>query len=246
MREIQSDASAVARSTTIAAICWILAGIVYLLAEAITASAFPHYSYAMNYISDLGVPDVEMLGDRAIDSPLHMVINMAFVVQGLLFAAASICMVRGSRLPLRVPIIVFALFHALGMVLIAVVNGGQHNNELGLGWVHLLGALFAFLGGHLTAICVGISLLLSRRSSFGRPSRLLGVISVVIGLIGILGIVMLQVDVRAVPRTVLPDGVWERIGMYAIIVWEIGYGALLLSRLRTHTPLSDRSATALN
>ena len=126
-------------------------------------------------------------------------------------------------------------------------NGGQHNNELGLGWVHLLGALFAFLGGHLTAICVGISLLLSRRSSFGRPSRLLGVISVVIGLIGILGIVMLQVDVRAVPRTVLPDGVWERIGMYAIIVWEIGYGALLAQHDCARTrPCRTRSATALN
>ncbi|WP_346034977.1 DUF998 domain-containing protein [Brevibacterium picturae] len=246
MREIQSNASAGARSTAIAAICWILAGIVYLLAEAITASAFPHYSYAMNYISDLGVPDVETLGNRAIDSPLHMVINIAFVAQGLMFAAGSICMVRGSRLPLRLPIIIFAFFHALGMVLIAVVNGGQHNNELGLGWVHLLGALFAFLGGHLTAICVGASLLSRRRSSPDRASRLIGVMSLVIGLIGILGIVMLQIDVRAVPRTVLPDGVWERIGMYAIIVWEIGYGAVLLSRLRTHTALLDRSTTALN
>ena len=244
MREIQSDASAVARSTTIAAICWILAGIVYLLAEAITASAFPHYSYAMNYISDLGVPDVEMLGDRAIDSPLHMVINMAFVVQGLLFAAASICMVRGSRLPLRLPIIVFALFHALGMVLIAVVNGGQHNNELGLGWIHLLGAFLAFFGGHLTAICFGISLLKDRSSHLMR-GRILGVISIVCGLIGILGIVMLQVDVRAVPGTLLPDGAWERIGMYAIIVWELTFGIVLLARGRL-TPLSESPISALH
>lgn len=233
MRETQSDASSAPRSSVIAAIGWILAGTAYLLAEALAASAFPHYSYAMNYISDLGVPDVEMLGDRAIDSPLHLVMNIAFHAQGLLFAAAAIYMVCGARLPLRGPIIASALAHALGMVLITVVNGGQHNNELGLAWVHLLGAFFAFFGGHLSAICIGISLLLSRRN------RIVGVTSIAIGLIGILGIVMLQVDVRAVPGILLPDGVWERIGMYAIIAWEVFFGIVLLSRRRSQlTPVA--------
>lgn len=240
MRETQSDASATPSSTVIAAICWILAGTIYLLAEALAASAFPHYSYEMNYISDLGVPDVEMLGDRVIDSPLHLVMNIAFVAQGLLFAAAAIYMARGSRFPLRVPVIACAILHALGMVIIAAVNAGQHNNELGLAWVHLLGAFFAFFGGHVSAICIGISLLLGRRNS------IVGLLTIAIGLIGILGIVMLQVDVRAVPETLLPDGAWERIGMYSIVGWEVFFGTVLLSRRRSQSPLSRHRAPALD
>lgn len=217
-----------------AAICWILAGLLYLLAEAFAASAFPHYSYAMNYISDLGVPDVEMLGDRAIDSPLHLVMNIAFLVHGLLFALAAIYMARTPQLLLRMPIITFAIAHALGMVLISVVNGGAHNYSLGLGGIHLLGAFLAFFGGHLTAICFGISLLRDRGNRLGRGGSLVGVLSVVIGLVGILGIVMLQIDVRAIPGTVLADGIWERIGMYAIVVWELIAGVFLLFDQKVH------------
>ncbi|GAA1848725.1 DUF998 domain-containing protein [Brevibacterium marinum] len=239
MRETDPAASAATRSTAAAAICWIVAAVVYLLAETLTASAFPGYSYAMNYISDLGVPDVEMLGNRPVDSPLHMVINIAFVAQGLLFAAAAVCFTRCPALPLRLPIIVVGLVHALGMVIIAVVNGGQHNNELGLGWVHLLGALFAFFGGHATAICIGISLLMQRS---GQP---IAAISIAIGLIGVLGIVMLQVDVRAIPGMLLPDGVWERIGMYAVVAWELLFGAFLLAR-RSRKALSKSPAAALD
>lgn len=240
MYETLTGASTPRRSAVTAAICWILAGVVYVLAEAVAASAFPDYSYGMNYISDLGVPDIEMLGSRPIDSPLHMVINIAFVVHGLLFAVAALCAARRPWAPVRLAFITFAFAHTLGMVMIAVVNGGQHNNDLGLGWVHLLGAFFAFFGGHLTAIVVGISLLRNRHS------RLMGLLSVIIGTIGILGIVMLQVDVRAVPGTLLPDGAWERIGMYSIVVWEVSFGVVLLSQRRSQTTLSRRRATALD
>ncbi|MBM6590275.1 DUF998 domain-containing protein [Brevibacterium sp. RIT 803] len=233
MREIRSDAAVIPGSSATAAICWILAGVVYLLVEALAASAFPSYSYAMNYISDLGVPDVEILGNRAIDSPLHVFMNIAFLVHGFLFATAAINTARGSRFPLRLPIIALAIAHALGMVLIAVVNGGAHNNSLGLGGIHLLGAFLAFVGGHLTAICFGLSLLL-RRDHLMRGGRLIGVVSVAIGLVGVLGIVMLQVDVRVLPGTILADGTWERIGMYAIVVWEMIVGFVLLRDQKIH------------
>ena len=192
----------------------------------------------MNYISDLGVPDIEILGDRSIDSPLHLVMNIAFLAHGFLFAAAAIYMARGSRFPLRVPIIACALVHALGMVLIAVVNGGQHNNELGLGWIHLLGAFLAFFGGHLTAICIGISLLLGRRSTYAR--RLLDHRR--IGLIGILGIVMLQVDVRAVPRNVFfPMECGSASACTRSSCGRSSYrNRSAQFRRRTHTPLSHK------
>ena len=240
MHETLSGTSAPRRSSVTAAICWILAAVVYLLAEAVAASAFPGYSYGMNYISDLGVPDIEMLGSRPIDSPLHMVINIAFVVHGLLFALAALCVARGPWATWRLPFITFAFVHALGMVMIAVVNGGQHNNDLGLAWFHLLGAFFAFFGGHLAAIVIGFSLLRNRRTSF------MGFLSVVIGAIGILGIVMLQIDARVIPGTLLPDGVWERIGMYSIVVWEVFFAVVLLSRRRSQSTPPRRPDTALD
>lgn len=57
------------RAGRAAAACWIAAGVVYVVSEAVAAAAFPGYSYATNYISDLGIPQVETSGGRAIDSP---------------------------------------------------------------------------------------------------------------------------------------------------------------------------------
>ncbi|WP_350270987.1 hypothetical protein AAFP32_05645 [Brevibacterium sp. CBA3109] len=118
-------------------------------------------------------------------------------------------------MPLPVPIITHAITQALGMALIAVVNGGAQNNSLG--WVHLLGAFLAFFGGHLTAIRIGISLLRRRRNRLMRRSSLTGVLSVVIGILG----------------------------MYSIVVWELLFGTVLLSRL-SQLPLSKTATTLLD
>src|ERR1700759_4861673 len=56
---------------TSAAAVWIAAGLGYLILEAIAAVAFRHhYSYAHNFISDLGVTSRGMFQGRMIDSPL--------------------------------------------------------------------------------------------------------------------------------------------------------------------------------
>lgn len=210
-----------------AGICWLAAGAVYLLAEAAAASAFPGYSYALNYISDLGVPDVEVLAGRRIDSPLWPVMSLAFITQGVLFALGAVLAVRGSRQPLGRSFVVLALVHAFGMVLIAAVHGGQANIAAGRGWVHLLGAGLALLGGQAAAVVAGAGLL--RRARTSGDIRL-GVLSIVLGVVGFLGIVMLEIDVRALPGTILADGVWERIGFYAIVAWELLIGLVLTAR----------------
>ncbi len=57
---------------------WIIGPLWCLATEAITASAFPGYSYARNDISDLGVPERGVLQGRVLDSPLHAVMNAGF------------------------------------------------------------------------------------------------------------------------------------------------------------------------
>ena len=66
------------RQRVSAAVAWLSAGLAYLTLEAVAAAAFrPHYSYARNFISDLGVP-----GDH---SPLAWLMNLGFCLQGSLF-----------------------------------------------------------------------------------------------------------------------------------------------------------------
>lgn len=222
MSEHRSDLSASSGTTVAGAICFLSAGLFYLLAEALAASVFPGYSYAVNYISDLGVPDVEILGGRAVDSPLHPLITVAFAAQGLLFAVGAALLCRRFRLPLRGAFVVLAFAHALGMVTVAVVHGGQANIERGLDTDHVLGAAAAFLGGNAAAIIAGISLL--RAGSHRR----LGGWSIALGAVGLFGMLMLQVDVRFLPATLLEDGVWERMTFYAILAWEMLVGTLVL------------------
>ena len=64
-----------------AAIAWILGAAAYLAAEAASASAYrPSYSYAHDFISDLGVPG----------QPLAALMNIGFAVQGVLFLLGAL------------------------------------------------------------------------------------------------------------------------------------------------------------
>jgi hypothetical membrane protein len=118
--------------SALAASCWIAAAALYLVAEAVSASTFPGYSYATNYISDLGVPDVEVFQGRAIDSPLHLLMNTAFVLHGVLFVVAALAarnLAVGSPAPGRPAarwwFTVLAVAHGVGIVLVGLFHGSQ-------------------------------------------------------------------------------------------------------------------------
>ncbi|WP_428342337.1 DUF998 domain-containing protein [Mycobacterium sp.] len=109
-----------------AAVAWLSAGLSYLTLEAVAAGAFqPTYSYAHNFISDLGVP---------LHSPLAWLMNTAFAVQGTLFLAGAI-LSRGPR-----PFLAFAAANAVGNVLIALFHSGSA--------AHAVGAVLAIVGGN--------------------------------------------------------------------------------------------------
>ena len=101
----------------------IAAGGFYLAAESVSARAWtaPGYSYAGNWISDLGAPAVEVFHGRAVNSPLHAVMNAAFLADGLLFLLGAILLARAARGPSAHLFLVFALAHSLGMLLVGLV-----------------------------------------------------------------------------------------------------------------------------
>jgi hypothetical membrane protein len=209
-----------------AAVLWIASALIYLIAEALAAAAFPGYSYATNYISDLGVPEVGDFQGRAIDSPLHPVMNVGFVGSGILFLLAATIAVRASTAGPRRIFLACAVTYAAGITLVGLFHGSQASADDGSDVLHVAGAAMAIVGGNLAAISGGATL-----RGGGIPPGYRHV-SIVLGAVGIVGLVMLQIDSRTTVVDILPDGVWERVAVYTVTAWQLLTGLVLLTRSR--------------
>lgn len=143
--------------TRLASVVWLVAGVVYFVLEAVAATAFvPSYSYAHNYISDLGVDVPGELSGRPIDSPLAFVMNVNFAAHGLLFLIAAVLIVRTATGALRYLFLGLAAVHAVGMVMIATVHGSAQAIADGTFVVHSTGAALAIFGANAAIIVAGI------------------------------------------------------------------------------------------
>jgi hypothetical membrane protein len=193
------------RQRVSAAVAWLSAGLAYLTLEAVAAAAFrPHYSYAHNFISDLGVP-----GDH---SPLAWLMNLGFCLQGSLFLVAAVLTApREARLFLSL-----VTANAVGNVLIAIFHSGPSPTA----WVHAIGAVLAIVGGN-AAILAG------SRIAGGWHRR----VSVALGAFGLLSFVLFVVELTA--SSALPLGALERCSVYSITAWQLLTAAWLLTRRPT-------------
>ena len=103
----------------------------WLIIEAVAAAAWtqPPYSYATNYISDLGVPDcgTEFQG-RAICSPLHSWMNASFMAEGLLFGLGVLLLSRLVAGRARRVVVALAVAHAVGFVLVGLFHGSDRKS----------------------------------------------------------------------------------------------------------------------
>ena len=191
---------------------WGAAGVCYVASEAIAAAAFsPAYSYAQNYISDLGVPDCGTLfAGRAICSPLHLVMNGDFVLQGVLFLAAGIAAWRALRSPARWPLVVCAALNGIGIVLVGLFPETSAVNGL-----HGLGALLSIVFGNMTAL---VSAFAFRELRLPRVHR---AVSLTLPLIAAVALTTLLAARGRDTPLLVPDGIWERISVYTITAWEL-------------------------
>lgn len=205
----------------VAAVFVVLGAIQYLVLEAITASAWhnPPYNYAVNFISDLGNPRPhDVFNHTLVNSPLNVVMDIAFFTQGVLFILATLIVWR--RIPGRIKglLLALGLTHGIGMILV----GTFHENStvpVSLIVPHFVGAFAAILGSNLFAIVAGI---IAPRLSAPNWYR---VVSIALGVIGIAGFVWLQTDHHIY---VTAGGIPERISVYAPIVWEAMTGIAML------------------
>jgi len=220
----------------VAAIALIIAAIQYVVAEAVTASSWidPRYRYSVNFISDLGVPSCGGVVDgRTVCSPLYVVMNTGFIVQGVLFVVAAVLLFRMLPGRLRWVYLVLAVVHGAGITLVGLVHGSpEAAADRSMTW-HVLGAMMAIFGGNLVSIVVWRHVLGSR------VGRWLGITGIALGAFGVVCALLLQTIMNGSDMA----AVFERGAVYPIMVAEFVVGVTLLALRRSGAPHAAESAS---
>lgn len=193
------------------ACCFAAGGLLYLLAERISALAWHHpaYRYSHNYISDLGIPEC----GPQICSPLHNVMNAGFAVEGVLFLLACLLLRPQLSGGMGWAALLAGGLHGIGGVMIALFHSGGEADGVTL---HQAGAVMAIGGGNLCLIVTGLAL--------RRCMPVYAGFSLLLGMVGLLCMVL-------IPYVALPIGIIERAAVYPITLWQVvsGFSLLLLS-----------------
>ncbi len=138
--------------TAAASGCWLMAGAAYLILEAVAAAAYrPDYSYAHNYISDLGRPSRQSAG-ATIGSGFASAMNAAFYLQGILFLVGAVLLVRARRKPNARAFLNLVAVNTLGNIVVGTVYSGPPADAGGPAWVHAGGAVMAIVGGNAAVL----------------------------------------------------------------------------------------------
>lgn len=212
------------RNTILGSISLILAGVVYFVTEAITAAAWtnPRYSYASNYVSDLGVtgPRETFLGHNIL-SPLAGVMNSGFIVNGLLTLAGVVLIVRFGSRPRAKALWIVAILFAVGIALVGSFHGSRLSEEAGTLALHFGGAPIAIVGGNVIAILAGLSFRDLELDPWFRPTM------ITLGIVGILGLAAEILIIGGAPA--FPAGIFERVAVYAILASQLVWGVTMLT-----------------
>jgi len=216
----------------LSATCFAIAGIIYLVTETVSAAAWhtPHYSYATNYISDLGVAGCGILfHGRQICSPLYGVMNLGFMLEGVFFLMAVVISLRLIARPWREAALILGLLHGIGMLMVGGFHGSEAALRDGSLRYHLLGAQMAIGAGNLALMLYG-----HVGARIGLPPKL-ALPSVLLGCFGFVSAGMLVAHVGHIP-----DGLTERGSVYTIMFWEIIAGVSVLATKSFNRAAFDR------
>lgn len=201
------------------AVALVLSALVYVISETVTAHAWstPIYSYRDNYVSDLGNPQCAPYDGRLVCSPLHSLMNWAFVAQGLLLVCAVLLVARVLQGRPRAVLLGIGAATTSGFVLTGATHSSPDAVAQGTLWLHYTGATLAILGGNAVAI------VLSRHWRRLRIPRAVGVAGVALGVVGIAAALTWLATFGLVP-----PGIPERAAVYAFVLWQLVVGGFLL------------------
>ncbi|XAS68342.1 DUF998 domain-containing protein [Micrococcaceae bacterium Sec5.7] len=213
----------------------------YFVAEAAVIGAWggpQPYDRRTGYISDLGAIHCGIYDDRDICSPLHLLMNVSFLIQGLgmvlgaiLLSSALLCIAArpgvrvSSGKAYRGPWFTAAAVRVLsgtagsGTMLVGLVP-----EDAGSRW-HLTGALMFFIAGALALILLGVLWL--RQTP-------LGWIILGCGLVSLAAVVTGGVTGMDVPE----PGTLERLMGYPITIGMAAVGLVIAQRVRHERALA--------
>jgi hypothetical membrane protein len=215
-------------------VIWAAATLQYAIVQIVVASGWHHpsYSWANNYISDLGntacgrftVPH----GTPAyVCSPMHAAMNASFIITGILTIAGAILLRRlWPQGRLAAAALVLWVITGLGKIGVGLVPENTNIN------LHLLAAFNIPVG------CVAILLL---SLSIHQTSRAVSVTGIVLAIVGLIGTALSTAAEFAGSSLYLGLGVggMERVADYPGSLWVlmIGIIALLSASARRGTEL---------
>jgi hypothetical membrane protein len=166
----------------------------------ISEALYSGYSISDNYISDLGV------------GPSSMIFNSSVFLMGLLLIIGAYFLQRAFSFTLLTVLLVLTAVGAMGV--------GIFTEDFGT--IHSVVSLIAFLFSGLSAI---FSVICSYVHKFNLVKMPFSVISVILGLItlGALVLFMAGMDLG------LGVGGMERMIVYPILMWGVGFGGYLIA-----------------
>jgi hypothetical membrane protein len=192
-----------------------VAAIGYLVLEAVAAAGFePGYSYAHNYISDLGVSASRLVDGQVTHSPRADLMHVAFYLQGILFLLGAALIAgfpdnRRSRLFLGT-----VAANAVGNIMIGTVHSGR---------LHVAGAVLAIVGGNAAILTGATAIRVLTELRWYRS------ISTLVAALGFSALMMLVFNSATGRTHLFPDGAWERTSVYSITSWQLLTATWLLT-----------------
>lgn len=170
------------------------------------------YSLGNNAISDLGNTQCGFYGDRFVCSPLHNLMNMSFIILGLLMITGSLLVYQKFHKNL----ITFAAFTLIAIAGSGALLVGAHP-ENSISHLHLAGAGLSFVMGNVGLVCFGFA------PGIPKTLRMVALIS------GCMALVALVLLINH-SYFGLGFGGIERIVAYPQSIWLIILGLYLLAK----------------
>jgi hypothetical membrane protein len=222
--DTRSDSAALAA----AAIALVLGALVFIISETVVAAAWtmPSYSYSGNYLSDLGNPQCDPYDGRVVCSPLHTLMNSAFLIQGVLVGCAAWLLGRVLTGRPRALVRGVGVVTTAGFMMLGLVPSSPHTMAQGTLWLHYLGATLAIAGTNTLAILV------SRQWRRLRIPAAMGTLGVALGAAGLLVTALLGL---------VPPGIPERAAVYTFLIWQLAVGGFALHVTQPLRLLLERS-----
>lgn len=209
----------------IGAIILIIGIVAFLAIELAVAMAWEMepYNYFFNKISDLGAPDVGMIKNRFVNSPLHTVFNIACMVLGVVFIFGFYCMNNYIKGPHKALSMIFLAIAGIGLTMIGVFPTSDHQGFT----LHILFAGFAILGGSLAMITFGLS-------QMKVQMRKTGLCCVIFGVLNFVWTVLAKLSLNV-------GGMFERFAVYTIFAFGLVFSIFVLILYKKDTLLTKNS-----